>query len=866
MTGQSPARPPHPAAPPAEPNRFIGHEQDVAEIRALLGTARLVTLCAPGGMGKSRLALHLGREVAAEPDAAVRLVELADLTEPGQVALRVAERLRVPREPGRELTAVVADALRPGRTLLILDNCEHLPDPVAGLADRLLSACPELRILATSREPLRVTGENVYRVPPPTVPRETDGPAEAMASEAVRLFADRAAATRPGFRITEDTLPDVVALCRALDGLPLAIELAAARVSALSPREITERLDRRFELLTTGDRTAPPRRRTLRAAVDWSHDLLSPREQVLLRRLSVWPGGSTLADVEAVCGDGDLPREDVLDLLTRLVEKSLVIREPGVHGESRYRTLETIRHYAAEKLESAGEAERIRRRLRDHIVAWAEDAIGRAVLNRGHADWAERAAIIERARYDGANGDAALDLSWRYGEAEPGLRLCVATFLLWLGGGEFAKGAAWLDRFLALEDPRVPPGLHGRALLARAYLTFEPGEPAGADTEAMLRDGIRLCERAGDAWGATAGQGGLGFVRLRGGDAAGAIEIFRAGLAAARRAEDPLLQALHLGGLGGSHIYQGDFAEARRYLERGADLTRRQDFRWGTSLLLTTLGTLARLQEDPETARRCLEESLPLLRDIESPPPLARCLVALGELAVAQGRLEAAYGHLTEALRINRRTGHRHGTIRTFRAFVSLASARGAYRTAVRLAGACSALHEGRYGGNVEELLGAARRRLGGEVTERLLREGRMLGTEAAVELALRETRERTVPEPRAPESDGPRDAEPRAPRPRDGTAVPGGASRSAGGAGATSRGAALAGDGADGAGAGVLTAREREIAALVARGLSNRGIADELVISPATAARHVANILAKLGFSSRTQIAAWVTRTGDSG
>src|SRR5262252_9175146 len=293
---------------PQEQNSFVGRELELGKLRELLGATRALTLCGTGGIGKTRLALQVLAAVADQfPDGAW-FVELGDLQQPDLVVSRVAAAVGVGEEPGRPLLDTLADALRSRRLLLALDNCEHLIDSCARLCHRLLASAPGLRVLATSREPLRVAAETVWQVPPLTLPRAgaAEAPEDLGRYEAIRLFCDRAAASQPGFALTPANLPAVAALCRSLDGVPLAIELAAAWVRVLSVEQILARLDDRFRLLTSGDRTAPPRQRTLRAAIDWSYDLLAQREQVLLRRLSVFAGWS-LEMAEQLCSGDDLP-------------------------------------------------------------------------------------------------------------------------------------------------------------------------------------------------------------------------------------------------------------------------------------------------------------------------------------------------------------------------------------------------------------------------------------------------------------------------------------------------------------------------------------------------------------------------------
>ena len=362
---------------PAEQNRFIGRERDIGELRGFLDATRAVTLCGAGGIGKTRLALHVVAMLADAFPGGAWLVELGDVRQPDLVVPRVAATLGVPEEPGRPLVETLVEALRPRQLLLVLDNCEHLVDACAHLCKRLLDDVPGLRVMATSREPLRVPAETVWRVQPLSVPpRQTaDGAPEGLRGyEAISLFVERAAASRPGFALTPQNAGIVADLSRALDGVPLAIELAAARVRALSVEQISELLTDRFRLLAVGERTAPERQRTLRATIDWSHTLLTAKEQVLLRRLSVFAGWS-LDMAEQVCGDDDLTLGEILDLLTALVDKSLVVVEGELLGQTRYRLLDSIREYAAERLAAAGEIERVQRSLCDYFRRYLDHAV-----------------------------------------------------------------------------------------------------------------------------------------------------------------------------------------------------------------------------------------------------------------------------------------------------------------------------------------------------------------------------------------------------------------------------------------------------------------------------------------------------------
>ncbi|HEY0932536.1 MAG TPA: AAA family ATPase, partial [Trebonia sp.] len=477
---------------PSEPNSFIGRENELSRLRQVAGTARMVTLTGPGGIGKTRLALHLLGPLAEEFTDGVRYVELADVTSPDLVVARVAAVVGVTEEQDRPLLDTLADALRPRSLVLALDNCEHLLESCARLCQRLLAASPDLLLVATSREPLRVAGETVWPVPPLTVTAAGDSAAGHVTAEAVRLFADRAAASAPGFALTPGNAGTVAAICRSLDGIPLAVELAAARVRALSVDQIRMRVADRFGLLTTGDRAAAPRQQTLRAAIDWSHDLLTQREQALLRRLSVFAGWS-LEMAEQVCTDDLVPGGAVLDTVAALVDKSLVVREPEVLGQARFRMLETIREYAAGKLAAAGETATTQHRFRDQTLAVAERnfAVGMALVP---APWQDRVDVFRHYDVDAANVWLVLGECLAEGDVTSGLRIGTAVRPANLVRGEFALGREWLDAFLARpEAAGVDPRIRGQALIGRAQLTL-PADPAGAEPPA--RAGLELCRAA----------------------------------------------------------------------------------------------------------------------------------------------------------------------------------------------------------------------------------------------------------------------------------------------------------------------------------------------------------------------------------
>jgi predicted ATPase/DNA-binding CsgD family transcriptional regulator len=782
----------------------------------------MLTLSGPGGIGKTRLALRTLAAMAGDFPDGTCFVELADVSNPDLVVTRVAGGVGVAEEQGRPLLDTLADALRPRRLLLALDNCEHMLDACARLCQRLLASSPDLRLITTSREPLRVAGETVWPAPPLTLIPAGAAPAGADSalprSEATQLFSERAVAAAPGFALDADNAVVVAQLCSALDGIPLAIELAAARVPVLSVEQILARMTDRFALLTTGDRTAPPRQRTLRAAIDWSHDLLTEPEQVLLRRLSVFAGWS-LDMAERVCADELVPSADLLDSLAGLVDKSLVVREPEMLGQARYRLLDTIRQYAAGKLAAAGETATFKLRLRGYLLTLAEGnfAVGMALVP---GSWQERVDTIRAYDIESGNlwqvlGDCLTD-----GDLATGLRLSTATRPAMLIRGEFALGCEWVDAFLAAPGASaVPPVIRGAALIGRAQLILS-SDPAGAESPA--RAGLDLCREAGDQFWTSAGLNLLSEIAVHTGRPDEAEALGQQAISIAEAADDGWNQGWALGIQAAVAGLRGKMREAAELANASISVMRAIDHRWGLARAQLGLGDLARMRGDHADARNRYTEAVAYLREVGARPEMARSLNGLGRVAIELGATELAREHLTESLRISRACGTRIGVARGLESFAALAVHEEEPERAVLLTAAAAALREAAglpplQGARAERYIVPARR-LGDDVVPRLWARGRAMSAEDAITLAL----------------------EPSAPAPRVAAAA----------AAATPPPSSL-------------TAREKEVAALIAGGRSNKAIADELVISPATVARHVANIMTKLGFHSRVQIAAWTTDPG---
>jgi predicted ATPase/DNA-binding CsgD family transcriptional regulator len=851
---------------PEEPNSFIGRERELGELSQLLSRTRALTLCGPGGIGKTRLALRLLAVVSGEGAAAgeefpdgIWFVELADLRQPDQVASRIAAVTGIAEEAGRPLLETLGDALRPRRMLLVLDNCEHLLESCAQAGRHLLASARGLRLLATSREPLSVAAETIWRVPPLSVaPAGTAAPAatrgvngragvspeagqyeagqyqasqyEAGQYEAVRLFADRAAASWPGFTVGPGNIAAVTSICRALDGMPLAIELAAARVRALSVEQIAARLDDRFGLLTTGDRSAAPRQRTLRGAIEWSYDLLTEPERALFRRLAVFTGWS-LEMAEEVCADEGTPAADVLGLTAALVDKSLVVMDPELSGQARYRMLDTIREYAALRLAQAGEAEVFRGRLRDYTLRTAElnQTVGMA---RILAPWSARVDVFRR--YDVDRGNVVQVLGWclEQGDAEAGLRICAAVSPCWIVWGTFAEGGEWLRSLLALDMSAVPAWVQGAATVVRGQLALS-SDPAAAWP--LAADGLKLCRDAADGYWTAVALNLLAEIALHIGRTDEAVASADEALAIAQAAGDGWNEGYALGTRAAIAAQQGKLREAEQLATASVAVMRRIDQQWGAARALLGLGDLARFRSRPGEAHGWYVEALAILREIGARPEIARCLAGLGRVAMDLGAIEQARRHLTRSLRLSHATGARIGVARGLEAFAALAGREGQADLAVQLAAAAAALRETAglpavAGARVEKYLAPARSLLGDAAVARLWASGQAMDSEAAIVLALGtppDIAPETAPYPEA-------DNENRSLTVVHGIPVASAPPSS-------------------------LTQREYQIAELLASGRSNKAIADELFISHTTAARHVANIMAKLGFNSRTQIAAWI-------
>ena len=627
-----------PDALPLERTSFVGREREVAEIERLLSDRQLLTLCGPGGAGKTRLALAVAQDLVEGFEGDVWWVELASISDPELVPGAVASALGVPEAPDLSPTGALVDNLKGRKALVVLDNCEHLVEACADLADDLLVTCPDLRLLATSREPLRVAGETSFMVPSLSLPEPGRSPStEDLAGfEAVRLFVERARAVDSGFALTEGNAAAVARLCNRLDGIPLAIELAAARTRVLSVEQILEKLEDPLGLLTTGSRTAAARHKTLRATLQWSYELLSEEEKALFRRLAVFAGGWTLEAAEAVGTTGPVEAEGrvsnplVLDLLSALVDKSLVVVEAGAGGDLRYRLLEPVRQFGRDELRESGEEAEVRRRHAGHYLALAERAEPE-LLGPDQGLW------LGRLRTEFANLREAHSWSLEPGDEEERawlrLRLPAALWRFW-GGRRFEEGKRWLQAALD-KDTGGFPAVRAQALDGLGFiLTFQ--HEFGRAIEA-LEESIALYEELGDRSGAAFALANLGYAVLHGGyheRVPAFLEQAQAYLAEdlnghARAYLRIIVGVAMLGG--------GDLGLAMAQIEEGLALSRELGDRRNTAMSLFVLGMVEFGRGDPGRGAPLFEEGARISQDIGDRLGGIYYVWGFGKLSVLRG-------------------------------------------------------------------------------------------------------------------------------------------------------------------------------------------------------------------------------------
>ena len=609
---------------PLQLTSFIGRQQELADLLRLLPSTRLLTLTGSGGTGKTRLALEAARGLVAHFGDGVWLVELASLSEARLIQPTLAQALKLHEQPGRPLAATLSDYLRTTQTLLLFDNCEHLAADVASMVEAFLTVAPGLHVLVTSRVQLGIGGERTWMVP------------QLAEAEATTLFAERAALARDGFNLTPQNAAAIVEICRRLDGMPLAIELAAARLRTISVDEIAARLTDRFALLTGGSRTALPRHQTLASTMDWSHELLPAEAQRLWRRLSVFVGGFGLEAAEAICSDGVLDQTQIIDLLTLLVGSSLVqVHETG--GARRFQLLETIREYGLRKLEEAKETETFRRRHLEWFLA---------IARRAEPEWRgpNQGAWLDRLEADLDNLRAALDYS--LGDADrvdDGLTLASALWLLWHSRDHIGESRQWLGSLL---DQARPGRARAYGLNVAGFMAYVQGDAAGAVP--LLEESLRLNESLGDRSGANFSLLRLGIGLYYNNVLDRAVTVLDQALGRYRESGDRIGIYVSAYELAEALTMRGDFARATSLHEESLALKQQQGDAWHIALSHFGLGLLAWRQDDQRQAVARLRESIALRQELEEWWGLTRALEAMAWVEASRGDLRRA-AHLMGA-------------------------------------------------------------------------------------------------------------------------------------------------------------------------------------------------------------------------
>lgn len=798
---------------------LVGRAREVAEVcRLLQAGVRLLTLTGPGGVGKSRLALEAASQSGGTFVDGAAFVPLAPIREPSQVGPSIARALGVVDPQSGSLVDALVRHLQARRLLLILDNFEHVVAAAPLLMD-VLAGCPHLALLVTSRSILRVSGEHVLPVPSLESPDNARSrpPEKLLQCGAVQLFVERARAVRGDFSLSSDNAEAVVEICRLLDGLPLAIELAAARVTLLSPGALVSRLERRLPLLSRGSRDLPERLRTMRDAIAWSYDLLSPTEQALFGRLAVFAGGCTLDAAEAVrTASPGLPI-DTLDGLADLVDQSLLYQVIQSDGEPRFLMLETIREYALERVGGAGDESAARRAHATHFAQLAEEA-GTGLQGPEQQRWRDRLDVeLDNLR---AAVAWSADGSENPADAELALRISAALWYFWLQGHSPGEGRRWLLQALRAAPEQVGGAARGRALNALALLAWRQGDYATA--RAHLDDSLTILRETGNLSALAEALHALGHVLFEGGDYTGAEALFEESRSRYQDLGDMANTVPLVGDLGMVAYHRGDYAEAKRIFEESHRLSKQHGLRDRMADALNRLGDLAWLSNDLDRAQALYEQSRTLWKEARGMPGVASALHKLAQVRRHRRGDDSPPALLRESLHLQRELGNKQGIAECLAGFGGQASDRGDPREAARLLAAAARLLE-IIGAPLaptdriqfERDVEAARSALGEPAWQEAWKEGRALTMEEAIAEALREH--------------GPAHSIPAVKRPpgSDPASIP-------------------------------LSAREREVAVLIARGLSNRKIAAALTITEKTAANHVDHILTKLDLHSRTQIAVW--------
>jgi predicted ATPase/class 3 adenylate cyclase/Tfp pilus assembly protein PilF len=725
---------------PAQTTPFIGREKEIRAIKEQLANAqlRLLTLSGVGGAGKTRLALQAAADMVDDFEHGVFFVPLAALSDQALVLQTIAQAFDVRETAGRQLKEQLKNHLREKQMLLVLDNFEQVID-AAPLVTDLLAAAPRLKVLVTSREVLRLSGETDYPVPPLSLPDlKRLPPLERLTQyEAVALFIERAVAVRASFTVTNDNAPAVAEICYRLDGLPLAIELAAAHARVLPPQRMLSELSHRLTFLMGGARDLPARQKTLRGAIDWSHDLLSGDEQKLFRRLAVFVGGGTLEAIEAVCNiEDDLK---ILETMESLAGKSLV-KQTEALGEPRFATLATIREYAGDRLAAAGDEERVRERYGHYFLALAEEAEPKSV-------GAEQAKWLRRLDEEHDNLRSALEWSLAQAVSEGGLRFCGALQGFWWTRGYLSEGREWCMRVLAKAGAHERTRERARALKAAGVLAYQQGDYPAA--RALDEECLAIQRQLGDRRGIAGSLNNLGLVACDQGDFPAARLLHEESLTIVRELGDRKGIANSLNNLGNVAYDQGSFSSARGLYEESLAIARELGDREGVARVLGNLGNVAKHQGDLLSARALHEESLAIKRELGYRQRIASSLNSLADLSIDERDFGSAQALYREALVIGRELGERLRIAFSLEGLAAVVAAQGSSLRAARIWGAAEGLRA-EAGSPLppkdrpayDRRVAAARTREDNLAFDRAWQEGRALTLEQAMELALKETAE----------------------------------------------------------------------------------------------------------------------------
>ncbi len=766
---------------------------------------RLLTLCGPGGVGKTRLGIRVAEELADEFADGVCFDSLAPIRDPELVIPTIARTLGLSELGEGPLSERLGELLKARDLLLVLDNFEQVVEAAPRVAE-LLAVCPRLKVLVTSREVLHLSCERVFPVPPLGLPDVEQLPEDILAlSEygAVAFFVQRARMAKPDFRLTEENAPVVAEICVRLDGMPLAIEFAAARLRLISPRAILDRLRHRLRLLKGGPRDAPDRQKTLRDAIGWSYDLLGAQERLLFGRVSVFAGGCTLEAAEAVCDPGEDLAEEVLDLLGSLMDKSLLNREETEDGEGRFWMLETVKEYALEQLEAAGEEERIRRAHTAYYLTLVEEA-------RPETKGPRQTEWFDRLESEHDNLRAALSWSLEGGDAEMALRLVANLWWFWYKRGHLSEGRRWLEEVLekgASPAPARAEALNGAGVLARNQSDYD-------QARAWLEESLVLRRELGDKTGTSMVLVDLGTVAGDRGDPAQAAAFFEKSLRLKRELGDMWGTALVLGNLGVATHHRGDLADAAALLEESLKLFRVLGDKASIAWTFGILGEVAEDKGQYEKAADSYQESLTLYRNAGDKEGIADLTGSLGRIARIQGDYRGAARLYNESLRLYKELGNKLGTAKDLEGIAALRAACGQPKPATKLWAAAEALREeisapleNMERTKHEPIIATARKALGEAAFANAWAEGRKLTPEQALE-AWREQAASGFEPTRTP--------------------------------------AQIAG----------LTAGEIEVLRLAASGMTNAKVAEKLFVSHRTVEAHLRSIYRKLGVASRTEAA----------